>query len=219
MNWYSPRMTAALAVGSLSLLAACGSTSNAATNKDNGVATIKTVAQSSTNGGSATASTKPAAADEAGIKWAGCMRDNGVDMADPTVDANGNMQIKPPTGAAANSPKFSDAMKACQKLLAGTTFGANGGPQQAKLKDALVEFSGCLRKQGLNVGDVDLSGPPPGGGQGSGQGGAVSADPNSLEFLAKVVPGLDPKDPKTQPAVDICRPKLLEVLNNVQNGG
>jgi hypothetical protein len=40
-----------------------------------------------------------------------------------------------------------------------------------------------------------------------------------LEFLASIIPGLDAKDPKAQPAVDVCRPKLVETLDSLSIGG
>jgi hypothetical protein len=82
---------------------------------------------------------------EAHLKFAQCMRDNGVPMDDPKVDADGNIQmnldgdgVDPATAKAAEAK--------CKKLL------PNGG-ETGKADPAIVEqlrkFSKCMRENGL----------------------------------------------------------------------
>ena len=153
--------------------------------------------------------------DEAVLEWAQCMRDNGVDIEDPTVDADGNVQLGAPTGDFnPQSGDFQAAADACGDLLSGTTFaGAAGGLDG--LEEGLVAFTTCLRDEGLDVGDVDLgSGPPAGAG-----GAAPGGDGLDLELLATVIPGFDPEDPNAQPAVDACEAVLTEAFNAIGLGG
>jgi hypothetical protein len=194
MNTSRHLVAALLCSGSL-IFSACGS-SNATKKTASKVAT----AQSVTPGNGASTTVKKSD-EEAAMDLTKCMRANGVTIADPTVDAEGNVKINPPV----NDPNLPKALEACQKEMKGTTFG--GGPdQQGKFKDALFQFTKCLRDQGLQVGDVDLSKPP------TGAGGATGGDPGSIEFLAQLIPGLDPRDPKAQAAVTTCKPKLTEAM-------
>ncbi|MEO3750679.1 hypothetical protein [Streptomyces sp. B6B3] len=52
-----------------------------------------------------------------------CMRENGVDMADP--DSTGALSM--PEGVDPNGPEFQDAIGECQELLAGTPVMFGGG--------------------------------------------------------------------------------------------
>jgi hypothetical protein len=60
------------------------------------------------------------------LAFAKCMRDHGIDMPDPTFDANGNAQITGgPPPADRDSKAFDDASKACAPD--GMTFATKGG--------------------------------------------------------------------------------------------
>jgi hypothetical protein len=237
---YKPLMLAAAAIVALS---ACGS-SVAATTK---TTTKPAVSASTAKAGTATTAkpgtgttAKPGTATTAkagtattakagtattagkgdsGQKWAQCMRDKGVNVPDPTVDAKGNTQIQPPKEA--NSEKVQAAFKDCQGLLKDVPGVANAS--DGAVKEALVAFSACLRKQGLDVGDADLSkaAQTPGGGD-QPQGAKPDTSQTGgipMDVIAQIVPRFDPKDPKSAPAVKTCAPALSKVLGDTTQAG
>jgi hypothetical protein len=131
------------------------------------------VASLSTDGatGATTATTAPADSQEAWLAFAQCMRDNGVDMQDPTFDADGNLAsggIGPDSGVDMRDDAAQTAMTECGDLIADIgPGGGNGGPQfdRTAIQDALNSFTECLRDNGVQVDDVDF-GVGPGGGPG-----------------------------------------------------
>ena len=101
------------------------------------------------------------------LAFAQCMRDAGVDMEDPTVDADGNLgfgafrgpgqdgdQTGPPDG-------FREAIDQCQPLLEGLELGFGRG-DQTELQDTLIEYAQCMRDNGYAMDDPDLSSLGPG---------------------------------------------------------
>jgi hypothetical protein len=105
------------------------------------------------------------------LKFAKCMRDNGVDMKDPTFDAQGNPTGGgfggPPASSAAGQPaepafnrdsdEFQKAQQTCRPLLAGIGFGGRAGgnrPDRAVIQAGLNDFTKCLRTEGLQVDDI-----------------------------------------------------------------
>lgn len=158
------------------------------------------VATLDTSGGSDGASTDTAVAvdtQESLLAYASCMRDNGVEMADPTVDADGNVSggFGPQGGIDPRSEEFQTAQEACGDLIEGVTLGGGQGGgrfDQTAIQDGLNEFTDCLRDEGLDVDDVSLRGPgqgdgppdgsiPAGGPTGSdGGGGFAGGPPGSL---------------------------------------
>jgi hypothetical protein len=135
---------------------------------------------STTGTGAETASTTPVDTQDALLQYAACMRENGVDMADPTFDADGN-----PTGGGfgagsgidPQSTEFQTAQTACGDLLEGVQLGGgrgrNGFNQEA-IQNSLSDFTACLRDEGLAVDDITFG--PPGGAQGANaNGGTIPA--------------------------------------------
>jgi hypothetical protein len=133
------------------------------------------VASLSTDGatGATTATTAPVDSQEAWLSFAQCMRDNGVDMQDPTFDADGNLAsggIGPDSGIDMRDETVQTAMGECGDLIADLgPGGGNGGPQfdRTAIQDALNGFTECLRDNGVQVDDIDFS-VGPGGGDGPG---------------------------------------------------
>jgi len=118
------------------------------------------------------------------LAFAHCMRDAGVDMEDPRVDADGNLgfgafrgpgqdgdQTGPPEG-------FREAIDQCQPLLEGLELGFGLG-DQTELQDTLVEYAQCMRDNGYAMDDPDLSDFGPGAADDGGeriQGGGPFGD-------------------------------------------
>jgi hypothetical protein len=146
---------------SLALIAtACGSGNNASAQ----------VASLGSTTGTTPDTSSPANTQEALLKYAACMRQNGVNMADPTFDADGN-----PTGGGfgrnsgidPRSAAFQTAQKACGSLLQGATLGGRGrGLNRDAIQNGLNDFTACLRGEGLQVDDITF-GPPGGAGNGN----------------------------------------------------
>jgi hypothetical protein len=110
---------------------------------DNGVATA--------GGGEAVAAASPGEsidARDAQLKYAQCMREHGIDVADPEpgkpVRITGN-------GDKANYDKLQAAQKACRPILeqGGVAPEANDPERQ----DANLKYAQCMREHGVNVPD------------------------------------------------------------------
>jgi hypothetical protein len=168
----------------------CGSDKTATAAK---VATLGTTTAATTDG-TAAAST-PADTQAALLAYASCMRDHGIDMPDPTFDANGN-----PTGGLfgrnsgidRSTAGFQDAQTACGVLLKGITLGRGGGGlDRNAIQASMNDFTACLRDQGLDVNDITF-----GGGQGpAAGGGGFGGPPPTGDTPAGSVPaGATPAD-------------------------
>ena len=159
INWKLTR----LLVGAAALLmigASCSAESDSATPE---VATLET--EESAVGDAADAAVieddAELAPDEAALEFSACMRDQGLDFPDLTVDAEGNIDLRSAFQSFdRQSEEFPAAMEACRDVLADTGFG--GGARQAlqspELQDAFVDFSACVRDGGYDVGDLTLPG-------------------------------------------------------------
>jgi hypothetical protein len=150
-------------------MAACGG----ADNKDGGVATVNGSGKptSAANAGSGSES-------EGALRFAKCMRENGVDMPDPQVQAGGPIDLSLPEGVDPN--KADSAMQKCKPLL------PNGGePTKAdpQVIEAQRKFAKCMRENGVS------NFPDPG-------------ENGGIQMSAG--PGLDPNDPKFQAAESAC---------------
>ena len=92
-----------------------------------------------------TGTSAKAASDQA-LKFAACMRANGVpNFPDPTT--GGGIQIRPGSGLNPQSPAFQAAQKKCGKLLPGGGPGPRK-PTKAQFAAALA-FARCMRSHGL----------------------------------------------------------------------
>lgn len=141
-----------------------------------------------TDEGAATAA--PANGDEEqALAFAQCMRDNGVDMADPTVNADGSIDLfggQGPGGADGLSDTEQAAFEACGDVLEGASF-LPGGGDLTEIEDQLLKIAQCFRDQGLDVDDPDLANFAPGNGAGTPFG-----------------PDFDPTSPEAQAAIEAC---------------
>ena len=109
------------------------------------------------------------------LEFAECMRENDVDFPDPVVEADGtvNFGFRPGGGGGPGAlqrlreigrdPDLPAAREACEQLLEGLAFGpGSGGFDLTELQDRLLEFARCMRDNGVDVGDPDLSNFGPG---------------------------------------------------------
>lgn len=137
--------TSALALGSVLLLSGCGTDAG---EKGGKVASLG--AKSSTTGAPA-----EAAAGEKGdmVKYAGCMREHGVDVADPNAD--GSMTLTAEVNAdGSDSPetkKREAADDACRKWL--PSGGVMSEKDKAKQLEDSLKLAKCMRDHGIDVPD------------------------------------------------------------------
>ena len=152
----------------------------------------------------AASGTDPQTRQKALLAYAQCMRDHGVDMKDPTFDANGRPQFNGGggtgggffgRGANADDPTFQKAQQACRSNLQGLQGQFNLDPQQqAELRKNLLAFAQCMRDNGVDMQDptFDANGRPQFNGGGGG-GPAAGANRN---------------DPMYQKAFEACQSKI-----------
>ncbi|MDN3356459.1 hypothetical protein [Actinomadura sp. DC4] len=136
-------------------------------------------------GGSASASASATAdATDAQLKFAQCMRENGVNVPDPSSGKGVRLQD---TGA--DPAKVEAATKKCQPLLQGG--GQIAPPNDPKAQDQMLKFAQCMREHGVKIKD-----PKPGSGGGMLQGGE-GGSPEKLQAAQKacqsLLPGGGPK--------------------------
>ena len=139
----------------------------------------------STNDAATTETSTPADTQEASLAFAQCMRDNGVDMEDPTFDADGNAQqgggFGPDSGIDFGDEATQAAMEACSDLLQNIGPGG-GGPgggnfDATAIQDTFNAFTECLRDEGLEVDDIEFGVGPGGGAIGNRPDGATGTPP------------------------------------------
>lgn len=139
------------------------------------------------------------------LEFAACMRDNSVDFPDPVVEADGTIAFgrRPGQGGGGQSgdnlenigrdPDLPAARTACQPLIEGLALGPGGqnfDELQVERADQLLAFAQCMRDNGVDVGDPDVSAFGPGGG-GDGPGNRPFGE-------------LDFDDPQVSNADEIC---------------
>ena len=99
--------------------------------------------------------------EELALAFTQCMRGEGVDLADPVVNADGSVELFRPganSNIDPNDPAVTDAVEVCGDLIAGASFLPGAGLDQSEIEDRLLGFTQCLRDQGFDVDDPDLSG-------------------------------------------------------------
>ncbi len=148
-----PRAWALLVVAAGLTLTACSTSADGA-----GVASLQRAA------GAAADPAGTAASSEAELlDYVQCVRDQGVDIADPTVDADGNLTLGgggPGSGDGTGTAAFDhDALLAAQDVCGEVPSGAFGSAVRdtTEFQDAALVFVQCMRDEGLEVADPDFS--------------------------------------------------------------
>ena len=160
------RLLAGAVLTSVVLLAGCGGSSNGP-----GIASVSSTTTSTTSSparpGAATTSRSRSAttssstsgavlpkgsAGESLVEWASCMRSHGdPDQPDPTIDAHGGIDVSIPGTAAALSSEVHDGSAPCDEYLAAASAALRAGARNLTPpdQDALVEYSECMRANGV----------------------------------------------------------------------
>ena len=213
--------------------AACSSEQNGAVAE---VASLQTDAGSDVGDAADAATVADAAAsdlsaDEVALEFSQCMRDEGLDFPDLSVDANGDIDLREGfQSVERNADGFGEAMDTCGSLLEGTAFGGGRGAAQdsPEFQDGLLAFSACVRDDGYDVGDLTLGGGPGGGpgGEGANEDSTAGAGPvagdgqegqrqggfgnRGARFAENL--GLDYEDPAVAETIDACMPIIDEAF-------
>lgn len=122
--------------------------------------------------------------EEAVLAYARCMRDHGIDMADPQVNGDGGFGISI-NGRPGDEAKLQAAEEACRDLMPGPI---GGGPLEIpqEQRDAMLEYARCMRENGVDMPDPQFDGGKVTirGNSGSGQASGPGPNPESEEFQA-----------------------------------
>ena len=108
-------------------------------------------------GASASDGSSSAKAEQAGLKFARCMREHGINVPDPKPGAKG-FTFSARSGPGQGGPNsLQTADRACRHFLKG----ALKPPSQSqlnKMRDAALKWAKCMRQNGVNVPDPTPSG-------------------------------------------------------------
>jgi hypothetical protein len=128
-----------------------------------------------------------------------CLRKQGVDLPDPTVDADGNISFGlPAKGQSIDRDQLQAARDRCGDLPEGITSGFSK-QNQSEMQDIALKFARCMREQGIDVPDPDLSKLGQGGGSPFGD--------------------LDRDDPKVSAGLEVCQKVWTEGGITLRGGG
>jgi len=135
--------------------------------------------------------------EEAVLAFADCLRDEGLDIEDPTFDGGGRFGFNlggavrgGPGDADGPNEEFQAAFAECEGLLEGISQQFER-PDPGEIEDSLVAFADCMRGEGVDMADPDFSA------QDEGPGGA------RLLFG-----DLDLDDPTVAAAFEMCQSEL-----------
>lgn len=104
--------------------------------------------------------------EEAMLAFSQCLRDQGIDIGDPTIDADGNVQLAPvviaPEGETAGPDEgieeMDRAMSACGEHLE-VIAGTPGDLDDTEFEDNFLAYAQCMRDEGIDMPDPDFSSP------------------------------------------------------------
>ncbi|MET9617923.1 hypothetical protein [Kitasatospora indigofera] len=166
----------ALALGTVLLLSSCSA--GAGSGRGDEVASL------AAKGASSSAPAQAAAGEKGDmVKFAGCMREHGVDMPDPNADGSMPAMAARPADAAgsAEAEKMQAADEACRTWL------PNGGvlseKDKAEQRERALQLARCMREHG-----VDMPDPKPGE-EGGLTLGSDNADKDTMEKAMQACAG------------------------------
>jgi hypothetical protein len=164
---------AAAAIGLTFLSAACGSPQP----QTQGVASL-----GDTPSPTASAESEGASGKGSGLKYAQCMRENGIEeFPDPSGDGKLTLRSKPGSKMDPNSPAWKKAQEACKSLRPEPSEG-----QKQQMKAQGLKYSQCMRENGIK----EFPDPNPDGG---------------MLLRMKKGTDLDPESPKFKKAQEACK--------------
>jgi hypothetical protein len=167
----------------LGLLAAACSTGTA----DSGVASLEDTSESSS---SEEVVADVVSQEDAVMAFTVCLRDEGLDVEDPTVDDQGN--LRPPRLRDIESMDrevAGAAFESCNEHLADVTFGLED-EDRTEREDELLAFAACARENGYDMPDPDFSTPRTPGSGGGGPFAGIDRDDQDFQAALESCSGL-----------------------------
>lgn len=127
------------------------------------------------------------AREQQALKWAACMREHGVDLADPEFTEDGGMLNRGVPGEEPDVATMERATEACEHLQ--PEGGGEFSPEErAEMQDRALEFAQCMREHGFeDWPDPDISG-------------------NEMRMM--LPEGVDPDDPELRAAQSECEEEV-----------
>lgn len=125
--------------------------------------------------------------EEVMLAFAECMRENGIRIDDPTVDADGNVsfgRLRSAITGDVDPEAIQAAREACDGELQGIALGTRGDRDRTAEEDVFLEFAACMRDNGFDMADPDMSQAGSGGGGGVGPFGEL--DRTDPDFVAAI---------------------------------
>ena len=149
----------------------------------------------------------PVDTEAALLAFTQCLRDEGIQVDDPQMDADGNVNLRSVFQAAGiDRREIDDAMGVCGESLEGVQQHFSE-VDETEREDGLLAFAQCMRDNGIDMDDPDVSNSGPGGG------GDGSGDPSG-HFGE-----LDREDPDFQKALEACGDSLAGFGRGRTGGG
>ena len=103
--------------------------------------------------------------EEIATDFTECMRDEGFELPDPELNADGSVNVEAIRDNLIADPNFDfqsrktqQSLQKCVPLLEGATFVQQPSEEElVEFQDNLLQFAGCLREEGLDVPDPDFN--------------------------------------------------------------
>ena len=115
---------------------------------------------------SATDADQAADSEAAMLAFTQCLRDQGIDVGDPTIDADGNLQLPPiefETSDTVTDPdelpdmsEFEEMIAPCEEHLEGVVGSFSPG-DTTEIEDMFLAYAECMRENGIDMPDPDFS--------------------------------------------------------------
>ncbi|GBD85881.1 hypothetical protein BMS3Abin02_02302 [bacterium BMS3Abin02] len=133
---------------------------------------------------SSTTTTTEVDFEQAMLDFTACLREQGIEIEDPVVDANGNLRLSRPTNFDPNDRElFQKARDACGPILQRVAIGFRQ-QDRTQLEDTFVEYAVCMRENGYDMPDPDFSNVgSPGSGNSPPRGPFADIDPSDPAFI------------------------------------
>ncbi len=127
------------------------------------------------------------------LAFAACMRENGIEIDDPTVDADGNVgfgRLRSAIEGDVTPEEIDAAREACEGELQGVALRSEADRDRTSEQDVFLEFAQCMRENGYDMPDPDFANSGPGGG-GGGVGPFGELDRDDPDFKSALAPCQD----------------------------
>ena len=143
--------------------------------------------------------------EEAMLAFTACLREEGMEIEDPEFDEDGDFRFRPADASGEGDfdrEAFEVARTVCDEYLEGSTIGFQQ-EDRSEMDDMLFEYAACMRDNGYDMADPDVSTSTEPG-QGGGEDGKSSPFGD-----------IDKEDPAFQSANEVCQ----EITGGLPTGG